>query len=340
MKNICPSCDSSTELVVVTRTEEFEVKGEKLNVEISLFHCNECGNEFSNKTLPDPYVAAYFEYRKLKSMVQPNEIVDFRKKYNLSQKELSDILGFGGATLSRYENGSIQDQVHDNVLRLAMETNNFLQLIQKNRQIFDPAKYERLQRKLTSELTAVQQFENIINNIEVDEFSGNKAIEITKIAETVKYLCFNREIFKTKLLKLLFYVDFVHFKQYDLSITGLKYVHLPLGPVPDNYELILGILATLDKSIFFETKDFVNFTGDIIRVTEPPKMDKFTRSEIDSLSNINKIFERTTAKEIIEFSHKEQAYTQTSQGQSISYNFAKFIDLARLPHVNIIGNSK
>ena len=37
---------------------------------------------------------------------------------------------------------------------------------------------------------------------------------------------------KTKLFKLLYYLDFIHFKKYGFSVIGYSYIAMPYGPVP------------------------------------------------------------------------------------------------------------
>ena len=44
-------------------------------------------------------------------------------------------------------------------------------------------------------------------------------------------------LLKTKLMKLLNYSDMIFYKENGLSISGLKYAHLPYGPVPDKWEI-------------------------------------------------------------------------------------------------------
>ena len=63
-------------------------------------------------------------------MTPPPEIKAFRKRYGLTQGELSKLLGWGPVTLSRYENGALQDEVHDKMLRLAMNPENLMRLVE------------------------------------------------------------------------------------------------------------------------------------------------------------------------------------------------------------------
>ena len=58
------------------------------------------------------------KYRKEKNIISPEEIIDFRKKYNISQRELTGILDFGKMTINRYEKGSLPTKSQSDYLRL------------------------------------------------------------------------------------------------------------------------------------------------------------------------------------------------------------------------------
>jgi putative zinc finger/helix-turn-helix YgiT family protein len=110
MKGVCPGCEKITELEHIITTEEFNIRGELISVKSQYYKCKECGEEFEDPgSKDDPLDKAYREYRRKRGMVQPEEIREMRKRYSLTQKELSNLIGWGGATLSRYENGAIQD---------------------------------------------------------------------------------------------------------------------------------------------------------------------------------------------------------------------------------------
>jgi len=55
-----------------------------------------------------------------------------QKKYGLTQGEMSRLLGWGGATVSRYENGALQDKTHDNQLKLLRDPRNMRVIISEN----------------------------------------------------------------------------------------------------------------------------------------------------------------------------------------------------------------
>ncbi len=326
MLKICPACDSTTGLEIIERPEEFEIKGEKITILARLYHCKECDRSFSNKELGDPFKTAYDEYRRLKGMVQPEQIVQFRKKYDLSQKELSDLLGFGAVTLSRYENGSLQDEAHDNILKLAMEPQNLLQLVQQRSSKIPERKYKSLLAKLNNDLFIQSCVEMTVSQGKPAEYTGGVKFSVEKVSHVIEFLCFNRKVFKTKLMKLLFYSDFIHYKNHGVSITGLSYAHLPHGPVPDDYELILGAILRNHQNIHLDPIEFPNYSGEVIRI-DGLKYGGLSELELETLRNVSTKFEHYSSKELSDLSHLESAYRGTDQCELISYKYALTMNL-------------
>lgn len=327
MKMTCPVCDSPSGIETLNKVEEFTIKGEKINVPIKLFHCTECDSSFASGELGDPFKEAYKAYRNLKKMIHPEEIINFRKKYDLTQKELSNLLGFGEVSLSRYENGSLQDETHDTLLKLVMDPTNLLELIETKVTAINEKKRVFLISKLENELSTAKFLLDFFAPDHPNEYNGYKVLDLTKVGEAIKSFCYNRQVFKTKLLKLLFYSDFLNFKVAGNSITGLKYAHLPLGPVPHEYEFILGALKNIDTTIEYELVEFPKFSGEIVKVNCPPNITVFSKKEIEIINFVNEKFQDLTATQLSKQSHDEHAYTQTSKGEIISYNYAKQLHL-------------
>lgn len=134
------------------------------------------------------------------------------------------------------------------------------------------------------------------------------------------------ELLKTKLMKLLNYADMIFYKENSISISGLKYAHLPYGPVPEKFDLLLGKIED-DKIAHIK----VSFDGKYERhkvLADSDVLDGvLTDSELDVLERVYKKFEHFGSVEISNYSHKEEGYRLTSPGEIISYNFASTMDL-------------
>ena len=82
-------------------------------------------------------VRLYNIYKKRMNLLTTNEIKEIRERYGLSQKDFALALGMGEITINRLENGSIQSEAVDSIIRLSESPRNMLELIEKNRQYIE-----------------------------------------------------------------------------------------------------------------------------------------------------------------------------------------------------------
>lgn len=331
MKGICPNCEKETTLELVHRKETIMVSGEPIEVEIDLLKCSICGEEFEDpKTKIDSLDKAYREYRRRHGMLNPEEIREFRRQYGLTQGEMSKLLGWGGATLSRYENGALQDGTHEKALRLAMDPRNLLTLIMETPDAISPEKRDRLIKELQEAEDEAYSWSRIyeerFGKYDADIMSGFKKFDLEKLYNSILYFC-NGGVLKTVLNKLLFYADFLHFKEYTISITGAKYAHVPFGPAPDNYAHYFAALVD-DKMLTIDEIPYdTNVTGEKYTARMSPDLSIFSETELKLLSTVKEHFKNITATAITHISHNEMGYKKTTNGELISYQYAEDINL-------------
>lgn len=326
MLAICPNCEKERELETINRRETFQVRGEPIEVMVSLLRCTHCGEEFEDPKSPyDPLDVAYREYRRKHNMLQPEEIKDLRLKYGLTQGEMSKLLGWGGATLSRYENGALQDETHDKALRMSESPQTMLRLIEMAPNVLSRSKREKLVKELRSlgECQSTQWFfEERLAHREADELSGYLEFFVDKLLNAILFFC-KGGIHKTKLNKLLFYGDFKHFKEYSVGITGARYVHLPLGPVPQHYPYFVAKLIDECKINVTEVHYDQDVGGEIYETIESPDLSLFSDSELKILIDVKERFKDFTCRQISDFSHDELGYKETKSGEAISYKYSE-----------------
>jgi putative zinc finger/helix-turn-helix YgiT family protein len=331
MKSICPNCEKVAELELITKTEEFDVRGLKIPVEVKFFKCSDCNTEFEDPKMEnDPYDKAYREYRRRLGMLQPEDIKDFRKKYGLTQTELSQILGWGGATLSRYENGALQDEAHEKILRLVLEPANILKLILDSPDALPTEKRGNLindLRQIEKQGYSWERYiEERIGDYEPNEYNGYKKLDLRKLSNIVLYFC-KEGIMKTKLNKMLFYVDFKHFKNNSISITGLQYARIPYGPVPDKY---YHFFAAFFENNLLDVEEIIfsnDIAGEKFTSLKDPDLSLFGESELIALATVKDYFKGYNVKRISDFSHDEIGYKETGSSRLISYKYASYLQI-------------
>lgn len=331
MKGICPNCEKERDLELIRTTEDVEVRGEHIEVDVEYYKCLSCGEEFEDPhSDDDPLDKAYREYRKRHHMVQPEEIRSMRKRYGLTQNEMAKLLGWGATTLSRYENGALQDEAHEKTLRLAMEPRNLLTLIEDTPDALLEGKRQHLTEGLRTAEQEAYSFERIyeerFGRYEADELSGYRVLDLAKLFNAILFFC-KGGVLKTVLNKLLFYSDFKHFKDYAISITGSRYAKIPFGPAPDKWQHYFALLieegALGEDEIFYDE----DVTGEKLTSEQSPDLNIFSETELIILASIKKHFQEWTAKRISDFSHTEKGYKETQQGRLISYKYAEELQI-------------
>src|SRR5690606_29514195 len=82
----------------------------------------------------------------------------------------------------------------------------------------------------------------LLGNSLADIYSGYKTPNFKKFTEMVIFFSEKVQPFKTKMNKLLFYADFLMFKHNCFSISGMRYIAINMGPVPQNFQSIFEYL--------------------------------------------------------------------------------------------------
>jgi hypothetical protein len=245
---------------------------------------------------------------------------------------MGKILGWGAVTLSRYENGALQMDAHEKAFRMAMEPHNLLRLLDETP---EGTIAEERKTRIVRDLRALEEeactleriYTDRFGRYEADEYSGYRPLELEKLFNAILYFC-KGGVLKTKLNKLLFYADFKHYKEYAVSITGVRYARLPFGPVPDRYEHYFAALIHEEKAIGVSEVIYPDgHSGEEFSAEREPNLSLFADSELKILATVKEYFQDFNAKTISEFSHEERGYRETPTGKLISYEYAEGLKL-------------
>ena len=134
----------------------------------------------------------------------------------------------------------------------------------------------------------------------------------------------NVHLGRTKLMKLLYFVDFDHYEAHGQSVTGAAYRKLPHGPYPDKVE---KLIAKMEKSgLVREVK--VNHKGFAQHrlITLNGKFDpaKFSGTELQALERVAADWADATAAQIEAATHREAPWAGTVAGKKIDYEMAGY----------------
>lgn len=325
-KGFCPSCDSEQELEHVRRRETITVRGEKIAVQGSYWRCRACREEFEGPDGCDEVAEAYTLYRKKKGLMPPDEIKRLREGYGLTQGELARILGFGAVTLSRYENGMLQTTAQDRILQVLRDPRAFWTFCKRSAEAGDvpPERLARIREKVLQSLAGRAPLDPAVQMAlehPADHLSGRRRFDLEKFRGVVLFFC-ETPRWKTTMNKLLFYADFICYREHGRSITGARYAHVPFGPCPDKFESLFAWLAER-KDVEIRERLVGRYTGEEIRALAKPDAGLFSDRELQILKSVRARLGRLTAKALSDLSHKEQGYRETQDGKLISYRYAE-----------------
>lgn len=326
----CPNCDSITDTVVKKHIETYPVKGEKITLETDVRFCNKCGSSVYDKELDTATLkTVYAIYRQKHNLISPEELRAVREKYDLSQRSLGALLGWGEVTITRYENGSVPDEVHNSVLRLIHDPFNMQELFETNGHRLNKLAYKKLAHRI-EELLIENRSEKLIEILsrvskykKPSEFTGYLKFNAEGLMDMMRFFAAKQDgVLKTKLNKLLWYSDFLHFREYTVSISGATYVHLPFGPVPDQYELFIGLLCERGDLNRTEEEFGAGIIGEKLTAIAESSTDVISKSALTILENVYQFFKDYNSKQISDMSHEESGYIETKLGEAISYQYA------------------
>lgn len=111
-------------------------------------------------------INSYNKYRKIKKYLFPEDIKLLRTKYALTPEEFSIILGFNKKAIKRFENGSLQKDEEDEVLKKATNREFVLAKLMENSKFFSPERFNEIKKEINhsniklikSDLQYVQSF--------------------------------------------------------------------------------------------------------------------------------------------------------------------------------------
>ena len=328
----CPLCGKRHEVNEITRGTETLVKGELTSYVERVFCCvdtNEEENEFETSSMTNENLMnARDAYRMNHDLLTSKEIVEIRENYGLSQVDMARMLGWGEATISRYESKAIQDEAYDTMLRLVRDNPlKAMDLLKHNRKAFTEAKYETIKAHIIEKMDSFGKEylsrealkAEYVRFDEPSEYNGYTTLNIDKIEAIVSYYAETiSRLFKVKLMKLLWYADALQFKKTGHAITGLVYCHEPMGALPIGHNDLMNL-----ERLNVKEEWTVNY--DYMLHIYPIKGIDYTilsKDDLDILDAVIMKFKDFNAAEISDYMHKEVAYLNTNKNEIIPFKLA------------------
>lgn len=320
------------EMKLTRERKSMDFRKETFEIVFHYYKCEDSGEQFTTTELDEVNLNQVFnQYRDKFNLPFPDEIIRIREKYGLSAARMSEVLGFGINSYRQYEAGEMPSVANAKLIQMVDEPKIFIEMVELCSTLDSKAKTKYTQR---AQLLAEEKKRNLFNlsfkeyllgNHLADIYSGYRNPNFEKFTEMVVYFSDKLSPFKTKMNKLLFYADFLMFKQSCFSISGVRYKAIDMGPVPNNFQSIFEYLANNNEITICTTEFPSGYTGEQFKARPNRKFNAtlFTESEINVLEKVTTSFKETSTNDIIELSHLEEAWKKNEKEKNvISYEYA------------------
>lgn len=333
-KKMCSCCMKEHDVSVVCVTEQASFKNTSVNYAAEYFYCDVAEELYMDEAMIARNDISMKEaYRRECGLLTSKEISDIRSKYGISQSDLCTLLGWGGKTITRYEGHQVQDKAHDSILKkLNQDPEWFLRLLIDVKNTFSPQLYKKYYEKAL-ELYEANQDQYLRKSIAAQYvryqdnklYSGNIPLCLDKVVDVIRYFSNSDNIsnlYKVKLMKLMWYADFLSYKLREHAITGLVYQALPMGAVPIGHDSIIDL-----EGIIYEEIDMGD--GTAYRFCKSGNKEYVSLQEDDKriLDIIIDRLGKMSKDEIVAFMHKEEAYKETARRAIISFKYAASLQI-------------
>jgi DNA-binding transcriptional regulator YiaG len=270
-------------------------------------------------------------YRVKHGLLTSDEIVALRDEYGLSQVDLAKLLGWGEATIARYESKAIQDEAYDTMLRLVKDNPlQALEFLKKNADKFLEEKRSAIRAKIMEKLDSYgkeyltrQALEGSYANFEEPcDANGFTTLDIDKIEVMCSYIAGQvSNLYKVKLMKMLWYSDVVSYIRFGHAMTGLVYLHEQMGALPMGHYSLMNL-----ENINVQEEISYNYDSMLhIYPSENVDISTLKDDEKGILEKIIAKFKDYKARDIVDYMHEEKAYKETVTGEIIPFSLAKEI---------------
>lgn len=333
-KRLCTCCMEEHYVKTVIVREKATFKNVELEYEASYMYCD-LAEEFyaDEEQLRANDIRLKDAYRKMQGLMTSQDIYNLRTKYGISQKDLCILLGWGEKTITRYEGHQVQDRAHDSILKkIDSDSEWYLALLKDSSHILPEESYKKY-FEIATDCYEKNQDLYLRKSIEAEysnfhsspSIQGNTKLSLNKVVDVIRYFASSKKVtnlYKVKLMKLLWYADAYSYKKRGVAITGLAYCSFPMGAVPVGHNSIIDL-----KDVPCEEVDFGETIAYYFSLRDAKTFENLSEEEVEILDYVIEKLGKKTKEELVSFMHKEQAYIKTRPREVILFDYAKRLQI-------------
>lgn len=287
--------------------------------------CVDTGEQFTTTELDTLNIyQVYNQYRVKYGIPFPDEISAIRSAYGLSASKMSEILGLGVNQYRLYENGEMPSEAIGKLLKSIMNPATFIAIIESAENQFGADEYTKIIEKARHAVKRIEEYnahKRVFGNNIRSSLNGYAPQSYDRLRNIILFFIDRLDgVFNTKMNKLLFYTDFLSYKLYGTGMSGLTYQAVQYGPVPRQWDNVYAEIS----DVYSEIEAFPSgYSGVKLCSEARPDLSSFKKEELEILNAVYQKFRNTSANDISEISHEEDAWIKyVNTKKTIDYSEA------------------
>jgi len=163
---------------------------------------------------------------------------------------------------------------------------------------------------------------SLLFSVKRNIYNGYAIASVNKVRQMVLYfLGYMPMGYKTALNKLMFYADFLMYKEHGVGMSGLTYSALPYGNVPNNFKVLYGL---------FDEVEEIDGEKTYFKALRVCDMSVFDENEIKVLEYVASKMAKLSCAKLSEINHKEDAWLKYNQDTKLFVPFSEAFTLKAL----------
>ena len=176
--------------------------------------------------------------------------------------------------------------------------------------------------KLTAKENEDRTIYNLLFPVKRSIYNGYAITNVNKVRQMILYFLGHMNVgYKTALNKLMFYADFLMYREHCVGISGLSYSALPYGNVPNNFKVLYGI---------FDEVEEIDDEKPYFKPLSVCDLSVFTENEIRVLEYVAEKMAKQASSVLSETNHTEDAWLKYKHDTKLLVPFSEAFSLRAL----------
>lgn len=260
------------------------------------------------------------QYRQEHGIPFADEIKAIREKYGLSASAMSEVLGFGANQWRLYEQGELPSESNGKMIRSIMNPKVMLDLIEHScdslpSKLYDKAKntiHSIILQREQHKLTAYTISRLYVTTRSVSNGFAPQSLE--RLKNLLVYIL-NRcgELYHTQMNKILFYIDFLSYRERVMAISGLTYRAIAFGPIPNRYERVYSAFDEIEQM----PRMIQEVEGTVMTTAMAADKTLFSKEEQSIIEQVCDKLKGYSSRQLSEISHHEEAWLRHCENKEL-----------------------